>query len=564
MIKERGKMKKNLFISIIAAILCAVYPLNALTAFASSEEVCDISSADEVYCSPIDHTSKTTTVTGAEYTEYSSPEVTTVTNYYSQTITTSTTTAVTHSSDTTTAASSAVADSSTYTVPYESGIAYGDVYEQGGGCNEDDILEIRKYAVGLAEDIDEKAADANVDGEINVLDAAAVSRFLNGESDSLPNNMRNSDWDYSAELLLSPSEASCFSYPGEYIDVDYRIGERSSVQQADGISGKIESDGPFELSLINDFSEAYNAQVVGNTENGKFNIVAGYNTNNDAVLLSFRVYVPQDCPAGIYNININDVIAGNSSGQKMTAGSGAMTVYVGAVNTTATDTGTTTYTTTVSSSQQVTTDTTTTTPVTPVTTRTETAAPEKLIMYCSVSCSDTSGKLVVSGKTQGTERLDEIGICDITVMRSSDGKNWSTELKLGDITEEDSLLCVLDRYEVAVTGGFYYKVSCSHYAKKNSFSQSIENTSAYVWIDEAVRSSEDSVNKPKLNSEISGVIQDILTEEIPMQSTVITGTTAKYESSPKTGDSGTVSAVFVLAGALYIAVAFRKNRSSCL
>lgn len=557
-------MKKNLFISILAVILCVFSPLNAFAAnaasFASSEEVCDVSSSDKDYRNPSNHTSKITTVTGAEYTEYSAPEVTTVTNDYSQTVTTSTTAiSSTHSLDTTTATLLATDEISTYTVPYESGIDYGDVYEKGGGCNEDDVLEIQRYAVGLAADIDEKAADANVDGEVNVLDAAAVRCFLNGESDHLPNNIRDSKWDYSAELLLNPYEESCFSYPGEYITVNYCISGKSAVQQADGISGKIESDGPFELDLINDFSEACNAQVIGNTENGKFSIVSGNNTNNDAVLLSFRVYIPQNCPDGIYNINITDIIAGNSSGQKVAADSGAMTVYVGSVNTTVTTTYTTTFTTTVSSSRQITTNTTITS-MTPITTRTEAEKPEKLIMYCSVSCSDTPGKLMISGKTQGTERLDEIGICDITVLRSSDGKNWISEFRIDNITKEDSPLCVLDRYEVTVTGGFYYKVSCSHYAKKNSFSQNIENSSAYVWVDEAAPSSENIVNMSIPINESNDGIQNTLVSEIPKQSSAEYNLAEKYDTSPKTGDNGVVSAVFTLSGALCLAVTFRKKQ----
>ena len=278
--------------------------------------------------------------------------------------------------------------------------------------------------------------------------------------------------------------------------------------------------------------------------------------------MSFRVYIPQDCPDGIYNINITDIIAGNSSGQKMRASSGKMTVYVGTVNTTVTTTYTETYTTTVSNSQQVTTNT-TATPVNPVTTGTENGGgaeePEKLIMYCYVSCSDTPGKLVISGKTQGTERLDEIGICDITILRSSDCKNWTSERRIENIMEEDSLLCVLDRFEVTVTGGFYYKVTCSHYAMRDSFSQNIENTSSYVWVNEAVQSSDNSGNAPMSAHESSDVIQNTLVKEIPMQQSVEADMAVQYENSPETGDHGSVSAILILAGALCFAFTFRKK-----
>ncbi len=44
----------------------------------------------------------------------------------------------------------------------------------------------------------------------------------------------------------------------------------------------------------------------------------------------------------------------------------------------------------------------------------------------------------------------------------------------------------LDKYAVTVQGGYYYRVTLTHYAKEQTWffpdEQSVTNTSSYVWV----------------------------------------------------------------------------------
>lgn len=154
-------------------------------------------------------------------------------------------------------------------------------------------------------------------------------------------------------------------------------------------------------------------------------------------------------------------------------------------HTTTTTTSTTTTTTTTSAPTSTSTTTTTTTTTTTQTTLTTTTSPSNLILQCSVSCSDNPGELVMSGKTQGVERMDSLGFRNIRILRSTDLNTWYEEFYIGNISMRNSLVCMVDGYTVSVQGGAYYRISCEHYAKLDSVTQFVENLSDYVWVDSA-------------------------------------------------------------------------------
>lgn len=81
--------------------------------------------------------------------------------------------------------------------------------------------------------------------------------------------------------------------------------------------------------------------------------------------------------------------------------------------------------------------------------------------------------------------MSKIGFKDIIVQRSSDNINWEDEVDVGDKLTTSASIYSLANYSVSVTGGYYYRVKCTHYAKEKGLlggSQSVENTSNSVWV----------------------------------------------------------------------------------
>ncbi len=83
--------------------------------------------------------------------------------------------------------------------------------------------------------------------------------------------------------------------------------------------------------------------------------------------------------------------------------------------------------------------------------------------------------------------MEKIGFKDITVQRSTNGStNWNDEVSISDKIITDALYHSLDHYSVSVTGGYYYRIMLTHYAKEKGWffpsSQSITNYSNVVWV----------------------------------------------------------------------------------
>lgn len=109
-----------------------------------------------------------------------------------------------------------------------------------------------------------------------------------------------------------------------------------------------------------------------------------------------------------------------------------------------------------------------------------------IITNYSLSCSKAKKAVKITGKTSASTTMAEVGFKDIVVQRSSDNVNWVDEVDVGKIVESSSSIGYLSDYSVSVTGGYYYRVKCKHYAKEKGLfggSQSVENTSNSVWVD---------------------------------------------------------------------------------
>lgn len=100
--------------------------------------------------------------------------------------------------------------------------------------------------------------------------------------------------------------------------------------------------------------------------------------------------------------------------------------------------------------------------------------------------SASDGKLCINGSTIANDEMKSIGYIDISVEYSSDGVNWYKEKDIDDLLKSNSDTYYLNNYYITVNGGYYYRISCTHYAKEKGLfgsSQSVENTSNSVWID---------------------------------------------------------------------------------
>lgn len=110
-----------------------------------------------------------------------------------------------------------------------------------------------------------------------------------------------------------------------------------------------------------------------------------------------------------------------------------------------------------------------------------------LIEKCSLSCSESDRVLKIYAKTQASGLMNKIGFVNIIIQRSTDMNNWTDEKNIGDFLESDSRYYTLSRTET-VTGGFYYRIVCTHYAdgvpfRSNSAEiQTADNISKAVWI----------------------------------------------------------------------------------
>ncbi|MCM1133553.1 MAG: hypothetical protein NC340_08795 [Ruminococcus flavefaciens] len=108
-----------------------------------------------------------------------------------------------------------------------------------------------------------------------------------------------------------------------------------------------------------------------------------------------------------------------------------------------------------------------------------------LIKSFDLSVSASGKTLYINGATTATDAMKSIGYKDIAIEFSSNGVNWYTEKNIDDLLISNSYSYHLNDYAVSVNGGFYYRVSCNHYAKAKGLlggSQSEPNSSNSVWI----------------------------------------------------------------------------------
>lgn len=109
-----------------------------------------------------------------------------------------------------------------------------------------------------------------------------------------------------------------------------------------------------------------------------------------------------------------------------------------------------------------------------------------LISNCCLSVLSGRKTLYINGEIEAVGNMKSIGYKDIVVEYSNDNSHWYVENdNIEDLLISNSDSYYLNNYAVSVKGGYYYRVSLTHYAKESGWfgsSQSVENTSNSVWI----------------------------------------------------------------------------------
>lgn len=110
---------------------------------------------------------------------------------------------------------------------------------------------------------------------------------------------------------------------------------------------------------------------------------------------------------------------------------------------------------------------------------------EGLIYRYGIEVSSSKQKICINATTISSNSMKSIGFKDISIERSSDNIHWSEEKPIDDLLKSDSSSYYLNNYSVSVKGGYYYRVTLTHYAKESGLfgsSQSVSNTSNSVWV----------------------------------------------------------------------------------
>lgn len=102
-----------------------------------------------------------------------------------------------------------------------------------------------------------------------------------------------------------------------------------------------------------------------------------------------------------------------------------------------------------------------------------------LISYELLGISSSSNNIMLTAQTSCTDSMKYVGLKDVVIEQSSDGVNWNKYTRIGDLLSENSTIYVANNLSLAtVTSGYYYRVTCSHYAKEKGLFGSSEKDDA--------------------------------------------------------------------------------------
>ena len=100
-----------------------------------------------------------------------------------------------------------------------------------------------------------------------------------------------------------------------------------------------------------------------------------------------------------------------------------------------------------------------------------------LITFYSIGISKDGNTLIIAGKTSGAAGVIKCGFTKVTIQRRKDSSSSWTDYKVYEDLYNDSGIYALSKSYIVISG-YEYRVTCTHYAKKNILSvQKINNTS---------------------------------------------------------------------------------------
>ena len=109
-----------------------------------------------------------------------------------------------------------------------------------------------------------------------------------------------------------------------------------------------------------------------------------------------------------------------------------------------------------------------------------------IISSYSVGISGSGKSVLLNAKTYTSQTAKYVGLKNIVIQQSTNNNNWSDYITVDDLLAEDSTKYIASGKNIAtVTGGYYYRVTCKHYAKESGLfgsSESISNTSNSIYI----------------------------------------------------------------------------------
>lgn len=110
-----------------------------------------------------------------------------------------------------------------------------------------------------------------------------------------------------------------------------------------------------------------------------------------------------------------------------------------------------------------------------------------LISTYSVKCSAGTKEVKIGAQVHAFDTMSKLGFTDMTVERSSTGTgNWTPVAELPDDIAENVSAYSFSNYSVSVTGGYYYRVTVTFYAKEKGWffpkSQTDSLSSKSVWV----------------------------------------------------------------------------------
>lgn len=100
-----------------------------------------------------------------------------------------------------------------------------------------------------------------------------------------------------------------------------------------------------------------------------------------------------------------------------------------------------------------------------------------LIDYYSIGISKDGNKLLIAGKTSCVTGVIKCGFTKVTIQRRKDSSSSWTDFKTYEDLYVDARTYNLAKSYIVISG-YEYRVTCTHYAKKNILSvEKISNTS---------------------------------------------------------------------------------------